>query len=615
VNLSARFFLLPFLLVALGCGSGGEGRTEGSSRGGSDRANFNCSGECDNQRLSAAEVESILASAAKAAKSLGVGAVVAITDRVGNVLAVATTPGAPALVRFDGAKGASGGLEGALVPATLAAISKAGTGAFLSSQGNAFSTATASLIIQENFLPGEDRAPGGPLFGVQFSQLPCSDLMVLPVPVRGRVFSSEGIGPKALPLGLSGDPGGFPLYKNGDVVGGIGVEVDGLYTIDTAPRERKQPVEELVALSGSLGFEAPSERTADNIFIAGKNLVYSSVLLRDLPALDGVIADYSLTPVPPFFKGAVREGAQFGTPGSGYVRSSRAGVPTLELVDGSLSPRYPTRDATPLSGGEELKRQEIDAILDSAIRVAGRVRTAIRRPLDSSARVTVFIVDTAGSPVGFVRSNDAPVFGTDVALQKARTALFFSSARLSGDAKIRAEQLLGVPFELAFSSRAVGNLSRPFFPDGVNGNPPGPFSRVFPGEWSPFNTGYQLDLILGAVVAPLSGTIPGSCSDISRNGVQIFAGGVPLFRGETLVGAIGVSGDGIDQDDMVAFYGASRRGLDEAGHTGVGNPELGFNAPKSRRSDSVGERGNLRYVNCPEAPFIGSNTRNVCEGL
>ena len=32
------------------------------------------------------------------------------------------------------------GLEGQRVPATLAAISKAGTGAFLSSNGNAFST-------------------------------------------------------------------------------------------------------------------------------------------------------------------------------------------------------------------------------------------------------------------------------------------------------------------------------------------------------------------------------------------------------------------------------------------------------------------------------------------
>ncbi len=39
------------------------------------------------------------------------------------------------------------------------------------------------------------------------------------------------------------------------------------------------------------------------------------------------------------------------------------------------------------------------------------------------------------------------------------------------------------------------------------------------------------------------------------NGIQIFPGSVPIYRGDTLVGGIGVSGDGVDQDDMVAFLG------------------------------------------------------------
>lgn len=611
----ARLLVLLLLALSLGCGSGGEGRSESTSRGGSDRANFDCSGECDNQSLSVSEIEQIIGNAARAAKVLGLGATIAVTDRVGNVLAVATTPGALTTARLDGAKGSSGGLEGAVVPATLAAISKAGTGAYLSSQGNAFSTATASLIIQENFLPGEERAPGGPLFGVQFSQLPCSDLMVSPA----RVSTSGSTGPKALPLGLSGDPGGFPLYKNGDLVGGVGVEIDGLYTVDTAPRERKQPVEEVVALSASLGFEAPSERTADNIFVAGKNLIYSSVKLSDLPELPAAeVAEFSITAVRPFFSGSVRAGAQFGTPESGYVRTTRAGVQTVELVDSALMVRFPTRSATPLPGGADLKGREVDAILDSAIMVAAKARAAIRRPLDSSARVTVFVVDTTGEPIGFVRSADAPVFGTDVALQKARTALQFSSGGgIPAGYTAQLEALTGLPLSgaLAFSSRAVGNLSRPFFPDGINGNPAGPLSKPFPGQWSPFNTGLQLDLIQSAIVAPLSGSFPSACSEVSKNGIQIFAGGVPLYKGDSLVGAIGVSGDGIDQDDMVAFYGVSRKGLDEAGHPGVGDSELGFNAPLSKRSDTVGVRGNLRYVNCPEAPFIGSNARNVCGDL
>ena len=57
--------------------------------------------------------------------------------------------------------------------------------------------------------------------------------------------------------------------------------------------------------------------------------------------------------------------------------------------------------------------------------------------------------------------------------------------------------------------------------------------------------------------APPSTSEP-SCVPRLGNGLQIFAGGVPIFRGQTVVGAIGVSGDGIDQDDMVAFLGLDR---------------------------------------------------------
>jgi len=31
-----------------------------------------------------------------------------------------------------------------------------------------------------------------------------------------------------LPLGLSGDPGSVPIYKNGEAVGGVGIEGDAL---------------------------------------------------------------------------------------------------------------------------------------------------------------------------------------------------------------------------------------------------------------------------------------------------------------------------------------------------------------------------------------------------
>src|SRR3546814_4172354 len=62
-----------------------------------------------------------------------------------------------------------------------------------------------------------------------------------------------------------------------------------------------------------------------------------------------------------------------------------------------------------------------------------RSRAQIRRPLDSRAQVTISIVDTHGSVLGIVRSPDAPIFGTDVSLQKARTAAFFSGAQAGAE--------------------------------------------------------------------------------------------------------------------------------------------------------------------------------------
>ncbi|MCS5607488.1 MAG: heme-binding protein, partial [Alphaproteobacteria bacterium] len=89
------------------------------------------------------------------------------------------------------------------------------------------------------------------------------------------------------------------------------------------------------------------------------------------------------------------------------------------------------------------------------------------------------------------------------------------------------------------------------------------------------------------------------------NGFQIFPGSVPIYRNNTLIGGLGVSGDGIDQDDMASFLGLHNAGneLD----TGVGN------APPEIRADTLAPQGvNLRYVNCPFKPFLRSRLRNAC---
>ena len=92
------------------------------------------------------------------------------------------------------------------------------------------------------------------------------------------------------------------------------------------------------------------------------------------------------------------------------------------------------------------------------------------------------------------------------------------------------------------------------------------------------------------------------------NGIQIFPGSVPIYRGNTLVGGIGVSGDGIDQDDMISFLGTHNASARVGGIN---------NAPPAIRADQIvvpSVNVRLRYVSCQFAPFIGSNDQNVCQG-
>src|SRR6185436_15154964 len=217
--------------------------------------------------LGQADVQTILQQAASAATALGKPVNIVVTDREGNVLGFLPMPGTPASSTIRSVGRLGQGLEGIAVPPAEAATAKAATAAFFSTTGNAFTTRTAGFIIQEHFPPGIDFRAGGPLYGVQFSSLPCSDIKK----------------PSAR-LGLSGDPGGLPIYINGEPAGGIGIEGDGLYTVDRTPTDQDQPFEELIAASGVRGFEAPSLIRGDNILVDGIRLPYSNVPSPPAPA-------------------------------------------------------------------------------------------------------------------------------------------------------------------------------------------------------------------------------------------------------------------------------------------------------------------------------------------
>jgi predicted alpha/beta-hydrolase family hydrolase len=106
------------------------------------------------EALTVADVENVVGHAVAEAQARSLPAVIAVTDRVGNVLAVFRMNGARASATTSAApNGQNIDAQNLTVPAEAGAISKAITGAYLSSGGNAFSTRTASMIVQEHFPP------------------------------------------------------------------------------------------------------------------------------------------------------------------------------------------------------------------------------------------------------------------------------------------------------------------------------------------------------------------------------------------------------------------------------------------------------------------------------
>jgi uncharacterized protein GlcG (DUF336 family) len=520
--------------------------------------------------LTSGEVQTIIAQAVSAAVAMNKTVTVAVTDREGNVLGLFSMTDAPAMMQIRGGgplQTPNGmglvpvGLEGTVLPSTLGAISKAGTAALFSTSGNAFTTRTAGFIIQEHFPPGISFQASGPLYGVQYSSLPCSDIKI-----------------PGLPLGLSADPGGVPIYKNGIAQGGVGIEGDGVYGIDREPADFDQPFEEIIAVSAVRSFETPSTIRADNILVNGIRLPFVNVT----------------TVLPPPTIGSL-PGA-FVIPITGAQPSAFTSV-TVGGIAGESDPRFFPFIGGTSGGPNALTAGDVDLIISHAAQQSNITRAAIRQPLGSNARVTIAVVDTNGVVLGLFRQQDAPVFGFDVSVQKARTAAFFSSAGagmlLSGagfGSYVGRGAADGIKLDgsVAFTDRATGFLHRPFFPDGINDTAAGPFSTEI-NQWSVFNVGLQLDLIKTNFQAAILGAnVPCSSLASLKNGMQIFPGSVPLYKNGVLVGAIGISGDGVDQDDIISAAGGN-----------------GYAPAAAIRSDQVFVRGvRLPFLKFPRSPNL-----------
>jgi uncharacterized protein GlcG (DUF336 family) len=487
-------------------------------------------------QLTLLDVQTIVNQATTRALQISPNSVIAVTDREGDVLAVWSVNGTP--------------------PSALdisSCVSKAGTASYLSSNQNAFTSRTAGFIIQQHFPPGVRNTAPGPLVGVGLSNLFTSDINKFRAP--GSVISfSATPGLTIVPVfgtSLDGSPGGVPLYKNGILVGGIGVTGDGrpgpvvfrsqnpfTFILD-------YDVDEEVALAGQTGFRPSRAITADNVYI------------------NGIALPYVLSPATNV-AGTLQGAAAPGFPVMAAPAPFAYPVATFGGVQGEIrQPIISDPISTPINGQPRLTAAEVARIINFAADRARTTRAGIRLPVGIPMQVFITVENNPNDPsvaptvLGAFRTGEATLFSWDVAVQKGRTAVGFSNNFL------------------AMSTRTVGFLAQTKYPPGLDVQDPGPYFGL-QEQFSGFNRAALPNFVLDA--SGLDPRFP--------NGITIFPGGFPLYRNGQLIGAIGISGDGVDQDDIVGASGTHD-----------------FLAPFSIRADQFAYLGaRLPYAKFPRDP-------------
>jgi len=343
------------------------------------------------------------------------------------------------------------------------------------------------------------------------------------------------------PLDVPVNPGGFAVYRNGRVAGAVGV-------------------------SGVDPDQAEYTAFAAAASVAG----LSPLPMNPLPVPGAVFIDGLRLP---FFAdcisvACVEESIRRGPP--------RASAGTFSATDIRVQPR--AGRATPAgyligpigsanAGG--LSEADVRRIVDQAVARALVTRAQIRLPLTQPTRMVIGISDQSGEILAVFRMDDSTVFSFDVALTKARNAYYFSSRE--GYEVLRAF-VRSNPYDSyewepeppagqgwAITNRTLGYGGQPLFPPGIDLEKP-----PTPGPW--------FDLFLYDSVNPCTeGPGPSrgaNRSYLNQSGIIWFPGSAPLYKDGRLVGGVGVSGDGVDQDDYVTAGAVS-----------------GFDAPEELRVD------------------------------
>jgi uncharacterized protein GlcG (DUF336 family) len=410
------------------------------------------------------------------------------------------------------------------------AVSLAHTAAFFSNAQAPLSSRTVRFISGIHFPPGISFVANAALYGIENTN-------------RGCPYSNEFVPGLEIPLSRSLD-GQRP---------GLGIITGKADLVDSDPNAVNPggiPIYKGGTVVGGVGVAGvPPEVAEYTAFMGAIKAGFNPVATIPAPAvvfIDGVALPFvNQQAAPPGIGTGTTEGTYL-------VGPSRAPKPAPEFD--VILPR-----AGPVGG---LTQAEVRQIIDRAVEASNQTRAVIRLPLGSKVRMVVAVADLDGRLLALHRMADATFFSVDVAIAKSRNVIYFSGPnRTAGD-------LPGVPFGTAVTNRTISFGAQPFFPPGLDYTKPGPFFEL-----------YKFDTLNPCT----QGAQP---AGPNQSGIVFFPGAVPLYRNGVMIGGLGVSGDGVEQDDYVTVQAAK-----------------GFEPPDEKRADRVQIDGvRLPYVKFPRNP-------------